>query len=413
MPTPSESADLCIQELDKRGCDMGLLLYLRHGWDMLASCQHGQRVLHFVEVDMRLTRAEVEVDEFHARVQEIFRSRPIRPIAPRRTVFAYFMDLMWSKEENAQWPQPYFPYVLQMKPGYFILFTTWQDLFLELRHIAVNRRFQNADLKQLYEKQIPGRPSRIILDLEMYEAHLGGRMSARELEECMADVPRWFVTRLTEIGAISPKARVTAVQKVKTRPDAKSRGMKVSSHIIFNIAGLTKGDQMAVLRKIFADPVQELRAEYKKTGSLAHVDLKDGFPKELLGDLSAMHGTCQFATLFAMKPGEGYPRLEHVYRITDGGRTVVREPAPWAGQTHEPTHADALEMLRLACFSHPLEDMVFLKRSFHSSLHQVGAWRAACCEARTHAHPGGGRQKMGWGGRPPGHMRSQARFPQK
>ena len=102
-------ADQCIERMDRDGLDITQLLAVRH-WEWLDGTETGQKIKRFVEVDMRLGRGAVVCEEFHARVDSVFRERGIVDLAPERRVEAYFKEELFSKYQAAGWPEPHTPF---------------------------------------------------------------------------------------------------------------------------------------------------------------------------------------------------------------------------------------------------------------------------------------------------------------
>ena len=359
----ADIAEACIHQLLSNGRDYTLLLYIQF-WNFLDKFPKGQRLKEFIEVEMGLQRAQVECDEFHARITLEFQTRGIQNLAPKRMVHAYRKEELFQLMTSADWPEPYFPFILQMRPGVFIAFSTWQTGF---RHTIwmTGRGYHEYNTRQLqcvmlYECQVHDAPSRIILDCDAYEKEFEGIMSMSELQEVMSDVPRWFVMKLVENGAIEKGTLIKVIEKEK------SRGFKASRHFIFNIVGISRGDIANLLNRIFVTPFRVIRDLHRVNKNWKHVDLMTPEWQALVCDTATMHGSNQFSTVFVGKPGERPPGMTwiHEIRITDQGTQITKTAAPWAGQDHIPTHPEALQMLYWACYSHPISDMVILNPSF-------------------------------------------------
>ena len=355
-------AEACIHQMLSNGRDYTLLLYLRF-WDFLDTFPKGKQLKEFIEIEMQLRREQVESQEFHDRVNAEFNSRKIQDLAPKRMVHAYRKEELYQLMADANWPEPYFPYIIQMRPGVFIAFSTWQSGF---RHIVymTGCGFHEYQTRLLpcvmtYECQSVV-PSRIIIDCDAYEKEFEGIMTLPELQEVMSDVPRWFVMRLVQIGAIDKYTTVKVVEKEK------SRGSKASRHFIFNIVGMPRGDIANVLNRIFVVPFRLIRDQHRVSKNWKHVDPSTAEWQGLICDIATMHGSNQFSTVFVGKPGEKPPGMTWIQEIQygDGEALVIKKAAPWSGQDHVPTHPDALEMLYMSCFSHPLHDMVPLNPQF-------------------------------------------------
>jgi len=395
----SVEAAASIRALRDRGCDYTLLWFARH-WDLMQTFEYGRKLTGFLESDLRLHRAQVTSPEFQGEVTAEFSRRKIENLYPDRMVKAYYKEELFGLEIGQAWPEPYFPFLVQMRPGPFHLFFSWQTAFHWIRYRAIHPPVE-GDPPLMYECQPPPSraPVRIILDCDAHVDEFGGRLSAQEIESIVEEIPVFFVTELARIRAIGMRDVVTVVEKNK------SRAGKVSRHYIFNILGISTRDIRAVLHKILVEPYQAERAEYNRRKRAAnqhdqpalknptqkhdqpaftkptkkqakakakcldawgHVDTSGGkrFPCALLTDASTMHGRNQFSVPFCGKKGEPPPRITHVWRIGAGGSEVRRMELKGSEERRHPTHARALDLLGLACFSNPTPDAITLDPRF-------------------------------------------------
>jgi len=127
----ADIAEACINQLLSNGRDYTLLLYLPF-WDFLDKFPKGLKLKEFIEIEMGLHRVQVECKEFHDRVTSEFQTRGIQNLAPKRMVHAYRKEELFQLMAFANWPEPYFPFILQMRPGVFIAFSTWLKLAIKL-----------------------------------------------------------------------------------------------------------------------------------------------------------------------------------------------------------------------------------------------------------------------------------------
>lgn len=383
----SEEAATCIRSLRGRGCDYTLLWFARH-WDLMLTFEYGRKLIGFLESDQKLHRSQVTSDEFQGEVTAEFARSRVENLHPDRMVKAYYKEELFRLEVGQAWPEPYFPFLIQMRPGPFHLFFSWQTAFHWLQHTAMNPPAK-ADSLLMYECQPPPArgPVRIILDCDAHVEEFGGRLTTEEIESIVEEIPAFFVGELARMRAISHKDIVTVVEKNKSRPG------KVSRHYIFNILGISTRDIRAVLQKILVEPYQSERSEYNKrkrsadqqepptstkptqkraksksacSDAWGHVDTSDGkrFPCALLTDSSTMHGRNQFSVPFCGKKGEPPPRITHIWHIGAGGSDVKRRALKGSEERRHPAHPKALEFLGLACFSSPTPDAITLDPRF-------------------------------------------------
>jgi hypothetical protein len=398
----SDHADTCIAYFDEHKLDITLLWLLQH-WDWLDTFVFGRKLRNFIERTMKLRQGHVVRRAFHDRVTTVFLKRGVQKLCPNRMVQAYRMEETFRLCADKKWPEPFLPFMLQMRPGVFAMFANWQDGF----HWIVEKtgkkmhtfEGKTMPLDLLYEKQVVAMgehgdmPCQLIIDFDAYVDEFGGRLSIPELKTLMVKVLPWFVEKLVGLGAIRMDQTVVVVEKEKSR-DSTSKGPKVSRHYIFNILGLSTRELRAVLQQIFVDKFREERKKQKDTKSLAHVKIGSDACMALLGDMATMHGRNQFSTLFCGKAGEQPPRITNIYEIGQAGRQIKVTPWPWAGEKHVPEHENALEMLFHACYSCMNPRTVVLNPIFYVSPTDTVAQVSfliqgqACCESRTHTrHP--------------------------
>lgn len=369
----SEHADACIAYFDEHKLDITLLWLLQH-WDWLDTFVFGKKLVSFIERTMKLRRGHVERKGFQDRVTTVFLGRGVQRICPDRKVQAYRMEETFRLCIDRQWPEPFLPFMLQMRPGVFVMFANWQDGF----HWILKKTWKkvhtfegkNLPLDLLYEKQVVGlgkhgdMPCQLIIDFDAYVDEFGGRLSMDELKQLMSKVLPWFSEKIVSIGALRMDQTLVVVEKEKSRTKT-SKGPKVSRHYIFNLIGLSTREQRAILRRIFVDTFSAERKKQKDTKSMAHVKIGSDACMALLGDVSTMHGRNQFSTLFCGKEGETPPKITNIYEIGQGGRQVKVTPWRWAEDEHTPDHEHALEMLFHACYSCMNIKTVTLNSNFH------------------------------------------------
>lgn len=409
------AADLCISALDREGLDITQLWPLSRHWDWMDRIPGpATRIKAFAEVRMGLTRQEVTDKAFAKRVRQVFHERGVSNLSPERRVEAYRKEELWSKYEAARWPQPHTPYLIQMRPGVFILLSNWQAGLFLLREIAGKGFYRTEEGKEipatlLYECQIESVPCRIILDCDAYVSQFGGRVTREELEANVRRVPQRLATRLAQMGAIRQEDVVRFYVKNK------SRGDKVSFHFVSNILIDPTVDGRNVLARVFIDPFVAERAEEKKTKSLEHALTEEGgmtlmCAPELHVDQATIKGRHQFSCAFSRKTGERPCVFEGQVVLTDGGRAERFERSRWADEPNEPTHEAALSTLYYLGFAHWTPDTVTLDSSFRvfpgasaTSSVEVGIFLfsfLACCENRTHTrgciHMPGKKREGGW-----------------
>ena len=360
----SQHADQCIARLDQDRLDITQLLAVRH-WEWLDGTETGRRIKRFIEVEMCLRRGDVVCEEFHRRVDTVFRERGIVDLAPERRVEAYRKEELFRLYQAAGWPEPHTPYLLQMRPGLFILLSSYQSGFHLVRRMCSDGWYRSREgkmipLSLLYEGQMEGVPCRVILDCEAYVSHFEGRLSHEELLASVQRVPQAFVRRMARLGAVGTRDVVRVYEKNKCR------GEKISFHYTFNILVDPTVCGKRALSKALIEPYVEEWAAWKRTKSMVHtLDAASGRCDPLLHvDVCTVKGKHQFSVVFSRKAGEEPCVIERRLDISDGGETVRALPSAWAKEAHLPTHARALEMLYYAGFTHWTADSITLPKEF-------------------------------------------------
>lgn len=366
----TEGAELCIRLLDEQSLDITLLLALKH-WEWLDSTRFGRALKTFIECKTALKRALVEHPAFQQRVLSVFRVRGITNLAPERRVEAYRKEELFSRYRAAKWPQPHQPYLIQMRPGMFILLSNYQAGFHLVRDMARELKYRREDgrvipVELLYEGQIEGEPCRCILDCEAYFDHFeAAGMSMEDLVESVRQVPRALARELARMGAIKREDVLMAVEKDKRR------GKKVSFHFIFNFFGDPTVDLKAVLEQAVLKPYREERARCKRDKSPASVipmlALRgDGTCEHPLlhVDEATIKGRHQFSNVFSRKENEKPCTIDRVLWISEGGERVEVRKCGVSGIPLVPTDKKALAMLFWGGFVHWLPNSVVLSPKF-------------------------------------------------
>jgi len=360
------AADRCIARLDAEQLDISQLFGARH-WEWLDCTEQGRGLKRFLEVDMGLHRQEAVCAEFHARVHEVFQRRGIVNLAPERRVEAYRKEELFARYRAAEWPKPHTPYLIQMRPGLFVLLSNYQAGFHLIRDMAGSRKYQREDgryipVTLLYEGQMEEIPCRIILDCEAYVSQFEGRLSHAELLESVREVPQAFVRRLARLEAIPRDCVVRVYEKDKCRGD------KISFHYIFNILMSDPTvDGRNALAQAIIEPFRGERAVWKETKSMVHtLDPETRQCKEPLlhVDACTVKGRHQFSVVFSCKAGEEPCRITRRLEISERGERVREVASAWASEPHVPTHPHALEMLYYGGFTHWIKDSITIDKRF-------------------------------------------------
>ena len=366
-------ATRCIEALDSRQQDITMLWWLQQPkW--LQQFKVGRDLLDWATNTMRVSPAEFTSKEFQREVSKTFEERSVRPVAPERVVANWKKDTAKEMCLQERWPKPYFPVMMQTRPGEgqegsgaFIVFSSWQDAVIALRAMAETKRYYHAREKKsyaatmVYENQLVDMdgydfPCRIILDCDAKEAQFGGRFTLEQLGEAISQVPEWFARRLVEIRAIKPTDPIVVYEKEKSREG------KASRHYVFNIAGLSTWDTQTVLREIFWTEIEKERQAEKQQKKL-----DAGLPSPWhVTDPVPHHGRGQYSVLgfFDAKKGETQcPAVTRRLDILDG-KLVKATPCRVTREESTLDHPLALKLLHRACYSCPVKDFVTMDPQF-------------------------------------------------
>ena len=393
----AEAAQKCMTALDAGRQDISML-FLLSKWDWLMRFNSGQLLVNWVRGEMKLRGAEVCCPEFHAEVRREFGARLMRPVAPERVVHAVTKDRAKQLAVEAGWPCPFFPVMLQTRPpdgggfrrkkadpggeytpGVFVIYSCWVDAIYGLIVMSGTNQFKHYPAAVVFENQIVDMgprllsyPCRIILDCDAKLAEFNHEYTLAELRECIDGVALWFVRQLLLIKAIKPTDRVVANQKNK------DRATKASSHLTFNIAGISTHDIREVLERIFGRPRKEEEDRQKQAvkpetddpqkKKKAKLTKKKALPEFWrVTDAAPFHGRAQFSTLLFYDKNKGETRAPIVVRELTfvNGEIVLEHVLDTAGQVElGPTNPDVLNLLNRCCYSSITPDFVTLSADF-------------------------------------------------
>lgn len=359
------AADECIAACNSARSDLNLLFSLLH-WAWLDGSRFGSKFKAFIESNTSLCRQQLQSAEFRkgfeARVEHAVRKAGIQNLTPELVVEGYrkqeVMDKYFAVRDS--WP-PHKAFLLQMKPGLYLIFADFQTAFHCVREMVLTGRYRSREsgkymgVELLYEMQMEGEPCRIILDCDAYLEDYEGLLDKDEVVESVLQVPQVLTRELVRVGAIPRHATVRAAVKDKSREG------KVSFHFTLNVVGIPTGDLKAVFAKLVLEPYSALhtrcRSEKTRVWLARHIGKskgEDGVYAHALAhiDPATVKGKHQFSLAFSRKKGEKPPRMDWVHWITDGGAKVKRVQSSFHGESVVPSHDRALDMLYFAGFVH-------------------------------------------------------------
>ena len=369
----------CIEALDARQQDITMLWSLKNpAW--LRNFKAGRELLDWSANIVGVPESVSKGEDFQLEVKDEFRRRGIRAVAPERVVDFPRKDPVKEMCMDAKWPKPFFPVMLQTRPGptqpgcgAFIMFSSWQDAMIALRIMAGTKRYKGKHTlypaEMVFENQVTDMhgydfPCRIILDCDAKPSEFGGRYTLEQLGEAIDSVAEWFAKRLVEIGAIKDTDRLIVFEKEKSRKD------KASRHLIFNITARSTWETQHILRVIFGE--EKLKAEAAERLAASGKKSKAREPEIpepwRVVDAVPHHGRGQYSVLgfFDRKKGESEnPNISKRMVIVNGKTVPDKRTAGLISRTDcIPENPLFLELLRRACYSCPTDEFVTIHPKF-------------------------------------------------
>jgi hypothetical protein len=160
----ADHARRCIEALDSNRQDITMLWYLKQpGW--LQNFKVGRELVSWSTNIMEVRESVSASDEFQDEVSAEFKRRGIRAVAPDRVVDFWQKDKVKELCMNAKWPKPFFPVMLQTRPGpeqkgcgAFVMFSSWQDAMIALQTTARTKRYKGKErsypAEMVFENQV-------------------------------------------------------------------------------------------------------------------------------------------------------------------------------------------------------------------------------------------------------------------
>lgn len=409
------AAQECIRALRANHQDISMLFLLAK-WDWLVSFSAGRELTGWVRDVMKLRCSVVCSGKFQQEVRREFEAScggGLRSVMPERFVFAVTKDeakrLCWE----AEWPRPFFPVMLQTRPGngeafarkghwkrannkddaepaytpgVFIIYSCWSDALHALVAIAGHKSFNGYPADMVYENQIvdlgPNHltyPCRVILDCDAKLSEFNHEYTLVELRESIDRVPLWYVQQLLRLGAIKPTDRIWCTQKNKDRET------KASSHFILDIVGISVADTRELFERIFVVPREEAERKAKLTATAADKqedEQEEARPSKkqkqkqkkasrlpepwMVTDPAPFHGRAQFSTLLFCAKNKGETQMPIVTRrmaFVDG-KLEQEIPVDLGRQLEGRRDPGALALLRLCCYSSIVPEFVTFSPDF-------------------------------------------------
>ena len=367
----------CIEALDGRQQDITMLWYLKEpSW--LKNFKAGLELLDWSVNIMEVQERVSARPEFQKEVSREFKRRGIRAIAPDQVVDCWQKDTTKEMCMAAKWPKPFFPVMLQTRPGptqtgcgAFVMFSSWQDAMLALQIMSKTKRYRGKDLsypaEMVFENQVGDMhgydfPCRIILDCDAKTSDFGGKFTLEQLEDSIDGVAVWFTNRLIELGAIKESDKIVVYVKQKLRAD------KASQHLIFSITGRSTWETQELLNRIFGAEQDKLDKEENTGDKKRKAPEQDSLEPWRVVDRVPHHGRGQYSVLgfFDKKKGETeYPTLSKRLVIVNGEMALDKRTTGKVSRSEcTPDNPLFLELLRRACYTCPVEDFVTINPKF-------------------------------------------------
>ena len=236
----------------------------------------------------------------------------------------------------------------------------------------------------------------IILDWELKESEVRGRLSGDEVHELAQQFPLWFYRQMHALGHVPSKSIVLATVKQKTRM-LSGADVKHSCHVTFNVCGVPATHLQYVIRSCLAASAPHIKKfKTQVCSSAAFVDPKTGVdcirdhPEVGLDLAAGITGNTGVAMHLSRKqPTDPYPALISLCAFSEGELHVFpREsgvlnpsgfhPPPVIGSHGFPEHDiraltedQAVNLMYQACCSVPKDNMVFPKSADQAEVKQI------------------------------------------
>ena len=242
---------VCIQEMNKRGCDFSLLFWLRNQ-ESLPGTEIGNELLLFlndISVPIELFSNSSFRDAFFSDLRAEFNLNGLKKVAPENYVVASGEGgkaRAIQEAARAKWPRPNQTFCFQTRGrnSAFFIYQCWQDGIRKILQLFENPWYHDpfgtrVKVEQIYEHAWGDtRLSRLLIDWEIESEWASHRRTPDQLRATAESFPTWFVQQLVNTKSLDPDARVHCTVKDKSRQI--ERGVKVSFHFAFNITGCPK-----------------------------------------------------------------------------------------------------------------------------------------------------------------------------
>lgn len=171
----------------------------------------------------------------------------------------------------------------------------------------------------------------IIVDWEVKESEVAGRLDREQLAALCDEFPLWLYQRMHALKHVDHRAVVTAVVKNKTR-DLPGGDRKHSIHVTYNVCGVPATDLHHILRDCLCESSHHLALFKHKDPAkraLAFCDPESGEDcigehPELGFDHAGITGNTGVAMLFSRKRAEDpFPGLLHTVAFSEGQMHVL------------------------------------------------------------------------------------------
>ena len=331
--------------------------------------------------------------------REQLRQRRASPGADPFDYFGAFMPFCFqclkSKPQNA---------AKGSSSSLFFCFATPEDAIIQMHDIMRTGSYRHDEVvfyfTQVYEHRLgvsfrsqepiqDNRLAYIMLDWEVYEGRLDGRLTHDEAAQLCLSFPAWFCAQLFNRGFVdadrvvtgasassfSPRLRLSshrpplpaAVLKQKSRPVEGEDVFKHSIHVIVECCGVPAAELAALCADIFRPYRSDIEAcqRQKSFAPLSDAALRSPW---IGADLATMNGKTAFAVLFSKK-SRADPGAQLVHRVAYDSTGLVSSESglanpmpfkpsvphdlnPQAGASQVPADR-ALWLLLQACYTVP------------------------------------------------------------
>lgn len=320
---------------------------------------------------------------FYNAIQHRANEDGVRPLFPgEMVVAAKKMDAFRKYNTVKETWRPHFPWFIQISSKdlsncLFLIFPSYRDgliFVLQVFELGLYHwEGRTIKLELINEHVVPGYPSYMIFDCELYKRHYPWIKDNEGLKDLVKQLPAIVLKKAVEYGAVDYadvicvlyKDKSRYVQVADKRPDAAEgatiKDFKVSYHFIFSLYGFQKLPTSMILSEYMGwlGNVTRFLKDHDTLDCLAN-PICSSLPLALLSvDLKALPGGCNgFFTAYSRKPPGDWPAFKEEgvaycmgVPVLVGSPNIVFPPPPHSPHSTELSYQQKLYILYMGCYT--------------------------------------------------------------